>query len=208
VNCTRHHASVVACRWKRRREFPRAGTPQMGSFIPCCGRDAVCPMRGTAESEMDMIYREARTSDVPPMARIRALTWGDVDYWIERISRYMDGTNNPREALPARVLYVATDDDSLTGMIAGHLTRRHGCDGELEWIDVPPAHRGTGVATELLDCLARWFVAQHALRICVDVEPNNVRARRFYTRCGAKPLNPHWLVWDDIGCRFSGGNSD
>jgi GNAT superfamily N-acetyltransferase len=155
-----------------------------------------------------MIYREAQTSDVPAMAQIRALTWGDVDYWIPRISQYMDGTNSPREALRPRVLYVAMGDDALAGIIAGHLTRRHGCDGELEWIDVAPVHRGTGVATELLDHLARWFVSQHAVRICVDVDPKNVRARRFYARCGAKPLNPHWLVWDDIGCRLSGTVSD
>lgn len=155
-----------------------------------------------------MIYREARVSDVRAMAQVRALTWGDVDYWIPRISHYMDGTSNPREALRPRVLYVATDGDAFAGIIAGHLTLRHGCDGELEWIDVVPAYRGTGVATELLDCLARWFVSQHAARICVDVEPKNARARRFYARCGARPLNPYWLVWDDIGCRVSGSVSD
>lgn len=151
-----------------------------------------------------MIYREALTSDVPAMAQIRSLTWGHVDYWIPRISRYMDGTNNPREALRPRVLYVAVGHDALAGIIAGHLTRRHGCDGELEWIDVVPAHRGTGVATALLDCLAKWFVSQQAVRVCVDVDPKNTRARRFYAQCGAKPLNPHWLVWDDIGARLSG----
>ena len=145
-----------------------------------------------------MIYREARTSDVPAMAAIRAKTWGDADYWITRISQYMDGTNNPRHALAPRVLYVAADGDALAGIVAGHLTRRHGCDGELEWIDVAPSHRGTGIAAELLAHLARWFVAQQAFRVCVDVDPENARARRFYSRHGAIPLNPHWLVWSDI----------
>jgi hypothetical protein len=34
--------------------------------------------------------------------------------------------------------------------------------------------------------------------VCVDVEPENRVARAFYSRHGAVPLNPHWLVWDDI----------
>ena len=33
-------------------------------------------------------------------------------------------------------MYVTTNEDEVVGIIAGHLTRRFGCDGELEWIDV------------------------------------------------------------------------
>jgi hypothetical protein len=38
-----------------------------------------------------------------------------------------------------------------------------------------------------------------AKRICVDVDPANAVARRFYTRNGAEHLNEHWMVWNDIG---------
>ena len=151
-----------------------------------------------------MRYRVAEKRDVPEMARIRAASWGTEDYWGSRIAQYMDGVNNPRQALAARVLYVAIDDERLAGLIAGHLTQRHGCQGELEWIDVVQTHRGTGVASELLRQLAAWFVGQRALKVCVDVEPENARARRFYTRHGARPLNPHWMVWDDIGAVTGG----
>ncbi|MGB6077420.1 MAG: GNAT family N-acetyltransferase, partial [Candidatus Acidiferrales bacterium] len=101
-------------------------------------------------------------------------------------------------ALKPRVGYVAYEGDTLVGFIAGHLTRRHSCDGELEWINVIPERRGGGIASELLRLLAGWFVAQKASRICVDVEPTNTAARRFYARHGAEELNPHWLVWKDI----------
>jgi len=146
-----------------------------------------------------MLYREADKHDVPAMAQIRATSWGTPDYWVGRISRYMEGVDNPREALSPRTLYVAADGESLAGIIAGHLTRRHGCQGELEWIDVAEQYRGSGVASELFGHLATWFVSQHALKVCVDVDPTNSRARRFYARHGARPLNPHWMVWDDVG---------
>jgi ribosomal protein S18 acetylase RimI-like enzyme len=143
-------------------------------------------------------YRLADHSDIPAMARVRAQDWGDEEYWKGRISRYMDCEEHPRHALMPRVVYVGLADDALVGLIAGHLTRRHACDGELEWISVIPERRRSGVASELLRLLAAWFVVQKASRICVDVEPNNPTARRFYTRHGAVDLNPHWLVWNEI----------
>ncbi len=81
--------------------------------------------------------------------------------------------------------------------IAGHLTRRFGCDGELEWLDVVAECRRTGVAGELWRALATWFAGRQARRICVDVDPQNAPARAFYRKHGAQDLNPHWLVWPD-----------
>ena len=146
-----------------------------------------------------VLYREAGKSDIPAMARLRAITWGTEDYWTTRIAAYMDRELHPQKALMPRVLYVAVQDDSLVGMIAGHLTRRFDCAGELEWIDVIPEQRGTGIASELLRFLAKWFVEQNALRVCVDVDPENALAQKFYRRHGAEDLRPHWLVWPDIG---------
>lgn len=145
---------------------------------------------------MTVHYRQAEKSDVLAMARIRETDWGTEEYWIRRISEYMDCELHPQKALMPRVLYVALAGDSMVGFIAGHLTRRFGCDGELEWINVVPEHRGTGVSAELLRLLAAWFAGQNAARICVD--PGNPAARRFYARHGAGELNQHWMVWDDI----------
>jgi GNAT superfamily N-acetyltransferase len=151
-----------------------------------------------------MHYRLADQSDVPAMARIRAAQWETEEYWRVRISRYMNCELHPQHALLPRVNYVALEGDSLVGFIAGHLTRRFACDGELEWINVVPERRGSGVAPELLRLLARWFAEQNAARICVDVEPGNAIARRFYQRFGAVELNPHWLVWEDIKVALDG----
>jgi ribosomal protein S18 acetylase RimI-like enzyme len=151
-----------------------------------------------------MHYRLADQSDVPAMARIRAAQWETEEYWRGRISRYMNCELHPQHALLPRVNYVALEGDSLVGFIAGHLTRRFACDGELEWINVVPECRGSEVAPELLRLLARWFAEQNASRICVDVEPGNTIARRFYMRFGAVELNPHWLVWEDIKVALDG----
>jgi GNAT superfamily N-acetyltransferase len=132
------------------------------------------------------------------MARIRTGGGEGEEFHRDRMSRYLAGEHHPHEALMPRVIYVALDGDTLVGYIAGHLTRRFECDGELQWIFVVPEHRGTGVASELLRLLAAWFAEQKASRICVNVgEPNKV-ARRYYTRHGAEYLARHWLVWSDI----------
>ena len=137
------------------------------------------------------------------MANIRARDWGSFDYWTNRITGYLEGQLNPQHALAPRTCYVAVDESTVVGFVAGHLTRRHGCDGELEWINVIPERRGSGVASELLRLLAGWFVEQNAFQLCVDLEPSNRVARAFYTRHGAETLNPPWLVWNDISRLFN-----
>jgi ribosomal protein S18 acetylase RimI-like enzyme len=145
-----------------------------------------------------MQYREAHPSDVPAIVVMRADWGGDAERQGGRMARYLAGEHHPRHALRPRVMFVACDGHSIAGYIAGHLTRRFGCDGELEWIHVAPAYRGTGVAAELLRRLVAWFGARGAARVCVDVTPDNAAARRFYARHGAHPLQPSWMVWDDI----------
>lgn len=143
-------------------------------------------------------YREAAKTDIAAMARIRAASWGDEEYWQKRILGYMECEIHPQKALKPRVGYVAVKNEAVVGLIAGHLTQRHGCDGELEWIDVAAEQRGSGIAAGLLQCLAKWFVERKALKICVDVQPTNTVARRFYARHGAEELNPHWMIWKDM----------
>lgn len=133
------------------------------------------------------------------MARIRAEEWETIEYWLARIAGYLDGTQDPRNSLPTRGAFVATLDDEVVGFVAGHLTHRYGCTGELEWINVARTHRGRGFASALLRTIAAWFVESSATNVCVDVDPANLSARRLYESHGARQLNPHWLVWDDIG---------
>lgn len=145
-----------------------------------------------------VVYRHANESDIAAMAKLRAANWGDEEYWKQRIRGYMASEIYPQKALKPRVAYVAVEKEAVVGLIAGHLTRRYGCDGELEWVDVVAERRGNGIAIVLLVRLAKWFVEQNATTICVDVQPSNVAARRFYARHGAEDLNPHWMIWNDI----------
>lgn len=145
-----------------------------------------------------MLYRRSISTDVLPMACIRAREWGGLECWRTRIAGYLEGEIRPRHALAPRRCYVVVEESSVVGFVAGHLTRRYGCEGELEWINVIAERRGSGVASELLRRLAGWFVEQKAFRVCVDVDPSNTTGRAFYTRHGAERLNAHWLVWNDI----------
>lgn len=145
---------------------------------------------------MKIDFRIARPDDILSLARLRSQGWGDVDYWTPRITAYMNGTSNPQKALPERVVYVATDGEKVIGLIAGHLTRRLDCQGELEWIDVDTTYRRKGIASELVRELAWWFAGKKANKICVD--PGNDIARRFYADNGATNLNTHWMYWEDI----------
>ena len=145
-----------------------------------------------------LLYRRSERTDIPGMARIRSCEWGNLEYWENRISGYLDGALSPQRALAPRVCYVAVDQSAVVGFVAGHLTRRYDCDGELEWINVSSERRRSGIASELIHLLASWFVRQQAFRVCVDVDPTNEAARAFYIRHGAEKLNDHWLVWNDI----------
>src|SRR5262249_5167148 len=135
---------------------------------------------------------------IPGMALLRAQGRGRVEYWTDRITHYFEREHNPQMALPPRIGFVAVEGKTVVGLIAGHLSRRYSCDGEVQWIHVAPEHRRSGVASELLRLLAKWFVAQNAFKICVDVDPSNTAGLEFYKKHGAQVLNPHWLIWNDI----------
>jgi ribosomal protein S18 acetylase RimI-like enzyme len=146
---------------------------------------------------MSVSLRPARENDVPAMAAIRAREWETEAYWTARIRRYLRGEHSPQQALAARAAFVATDRDAVVGFVSGHRTRRYGCDGELQWINVIEERRGHGIAGKLLQQMAAWFVKQGVLRVCVDVDPKNTAARHLYKKYGARPLKPYWMVWED-----------
>lgn len=153
------------------------------------------------------IIRPADAADVPAMATIRAAEWETQAYWERRIAGYLEGTHHPQHALSERAVFVAEEDGAVAGFVAGHRTQRLGCDGELEWINVAAAHRGRGIAEQLMVAMARWFVEQHAFRICVNVAPENARAVALYTKFGAQPLEKFWMVWPDIRVAFTPADS-
>jgi ribosomal protein S18 acetylase RimI-like enzyme len=141
-------------------------------------------------------YRKADPTDVPALARLR-LDDEPGGASEDRMLRYVMGQHDPRHALAPRGLWMAASSGSPIGYVAGHLTTRLGCAGELQWIYVASAHRDGRVADELLRLIAAWFVERDARRVCVDAGAD--RARRFYERHGARPASGPWMVWEDIG---------
>lgn len=132
------------------------------------------------------------------MARLRESSGWTGGASEERMRQYLAKEHHPRYAATSRVGILALEGGVLTGFIAGHLTRRFGCDGELQWMLVDLAHRGGPTAAQLIVRLADWFVQHHAYRVCVNVEPDNGRARGFYRRHGAREQDSHWMIWPDI----------
>lgn len=142
------------------------------------------------------LYREATIQDVSSLAKIRGDHIMEVKIWYNRILGYLEGTHNPQKALEPRIIYIASVNETIIGFVAGHLTHRYNCECELQWINVIEEFRRTGIASELLKWLANWFVEKKSYKICVD--PGNGIARQFYLKNGAKPLNDHWMFWEDI----------
>jgi GNAT superfamily N-acetyltransferase len=131
------------------------------------------------------------------MAAIRAQEWETEAFWAVRIGLYLSGEHSPRQALPRRAAFVALDGGELVGFVAGHRTRRLGCDGELQWVNVARESRGQGIAGRLMVRIGEWFAEQNANRVCVNVAAGNTAARRLYARHGAQALDEHWMIWED-----------
>jgi GNAT superfamily N-acetyltransferase len=140
-------------------------------------------------------FRRAMPADAMRVARLprEGEAGGDPP---ERMARYLAGEHHPQQALPPRAMWIAEEEGEPVGYVAGHLTRRFGCEGELQWIYLVPHRRRSGVGREMVRLLARWFVENGARRVCVNVGDED--ARPFYRRCGAVDLRPHWMVWDDV----------
>jgi GNAT superfamily N-acetyltransferase len=137
--------------------------------------------------------REVVPSDIPAMASIRAAEWETYDYWLPRITAYLEGRQTPGHGLPERAAFVAEENGEVLGFVAGNLSTRHGCQAELQWINVAKSHRGKGIASALLKHQAEWFIQHNALKVCVDAD-----SPELYAKHGAKPLKGPWMFWEDI----------
>ena len=116
------------------------------------------------------------------------------------MAAYFDGKHHPQNALAPRVGYVATVNHLIVGYIAGHLTTRHGCAGEVQYLFVSPKFRRRGIATKLLRLLAEWFQAEGVRKVCVALANDSPpEAKPFYDKLGATPLKKYWYAWKDIG---------
>ena len=148
------------------------------------------------ESTGPIAIRQASVADVPAMASVRTPDEeaGPAD---SRMAAYLEGRHHPQQALAPRVAFLAEHGDDVVGYIAGHLTERHGCHGEVQYLYVAQDARRMGVGSELLECLAGWFIEHNATKLCVNANLDSPPAVPFYLSHGATPLNPYWYVWSD-----------
>jgi GNAT superfamily N-acetyltransferase len=141
-------------------------------------------------------FRVATSSDVPAMAAL-----GRAD---PRMAAYFDGQHHPGQSLLPRIGYVALASEVVVGYIAGHLTTRHGCDGEVQYLFVSSIYRRRRIGTALLQLLADWFREQGAQKVCIGIANDSPpEARPFYESAGASPLQEHWFAFANIGQSLS-----
>jgi len=151
------------------------------------------------ESIENLQLREATAADIVAMARCQ-LDDPVNPVADSRMAAYFAGLHHPQRALLARVGYVALVNEKIVGYIAGHLTTRHGCAGEVQYLFVSPDYRRRGIATELFRRLAKWFQAQAAQHVCVALADDSPKeAMPFYESVGACPFKKYWYAWEDVG---------
>lgn len=84
-------------------------------------------------------FRAAQHADIAALAALRAAEWETEACWKRRMGEYL-----PEQGAKDRTILIAEDGGTPVGFVAGHRTRRFGCDGELQWINVDSVSRGAG----------------------------------------------------------------
>ena len=118
-----------------------------------------------------MTVRPATAADVPTIADLELDNLG-ADAWSESLVREGVVGNLPT------ISYLVAEVD---GAVVGHATASVVADiAELQRIAVDPAHRRTGVASELLDAVVDAARAGGADRLLLEVREDNAGAIAFY----------------------------
>jgi RimJ/RimL family protein N-acetyltransferase len=100
-----------------------------------------------------------------------------VEQWEARVARAASGDRN--------VVFLAFDGEECVGL-AGAIDDDDGdgADRQLISMWVAPSHRGTSVATELVETVLAWSRAGAARTVELWVTKGNDRAQRLYERMG------------------------
>ncbi|WP_028643079.1 ribosomal protein S18-alanine N-acetyltransferase [Nocardioides sp. URHA0020] len=118
-----------------------------------------------------MRVRAATPDDVPAIADLEVDNLG-ADAWSEGLVREGVLGNLPT------ISYLVAEAD---GAVVGHATASVVADiAELQRIAVDPAHRRTGLASELLDAVVAVARAGGADRLLLEVREDNAGAIAFY----------------------------
>jgi len=119
--------------------------------------------------------RSARPEDVPAIADLELDNLG-VDAWSEGLVREGVTGNLPT------ISYLVAEVD---GTVVGHATASVVADiAELQRIAVDPAHRRTGLASDLLAAVVAVAKLEGADRLLLEVREDNAGAIAFYAARG------------------------
>ena len=122
-----------------------------------------------------MTVRSARPEDVPAIADLELDNLG-VDAWSEGLVREGVTGNLPT------ISYLVAEVD---GTVVGHATASVVADiAELQRIAVDPAHRRTGLASDLLAAVVAVAKLEGADRLLLEVREDNAGAIAFYAARG------------------------
>jgi len=125
-----------------------------------------------------------------------------------------------RQRIESSATFLAWCDGEPVGTATGLLDKlggEHAVPGSWQlvamWVD--PRARGTGVADQLVDAVARQARAEGAPALTLWVTEVNERARAFYVRLGFRPTGVRELVrpdepdhWEELMIRDLGGIAD
>ncbi len=105
---------------------------------------------------------------------------------------------SPVSAKVERIMFKAVDcDNKIIGYLAIQLTTRFDIDAELQSFYILKQYQRKGVGLKLLKRAIEWMGHFNAHSLCVGIMPDNPY-QRFYVKHGARHLNEHWIVWDDV----------
>lgn len=117
------------------------------------------------------------------------MTVADLDAVIGLAASISEAPRWPRSAwesylastAPPRRVFLAESGGDLTGFVAGQNT---GDTCELDSIAVVPAHRRSGIATDLLAALIAWARQHGSSKVQLEVRSANCSAIKFYENAG------------------------
>lgn len=123
-----------------------------------------------------MRIRHAEPSDHPRVAAVIDEWWG----------------GRPMRAMLPRLFFthfrdtsfVAEEDGELAGFLFGFLSQTHPEQAYCHFVGVSPAHRKTGLASELYECLFEAARAAGRTSVHCVTSPKNAGSIAFHTRIG------------------------
>ncbi len=98
------------------------------------------------------------------------------EFWQDRAERGAKGETS--------FSVIAYADDEPIGMAVGIANQGDGSIGHLAAMWVAPVHRGTGVASSLVDSVAAWAASRGMTTLFAGVLHGNDRAAAFYRKAG------------------------